>query len=160
MSDYTLEFEAVLDPPPERVFEAITDARHLQKWFCDVAESGARLGGRLMLKWTGAGASEQPFTGQWTGFDPPSRCVYEGGHDGYPDRRIGRITWSLAPAEDGTRVKVTHAMPRDPRYDEWVTVYRDEWPRAIERLKAYLTPSASSRPTVARSSADPELEAS
>ena len=156
MSDYTLEFEAVLEPRPKRVFEAITEARHLERWFCSVAESGPRLAGRLMLKWTGDSASAQPFTGQWTGFDPPSRCVFEGGHDGHPDRRIGRITWTLAPDGEGTRLKMRHAMPSDPRYDEWVALYREEWPRALEKLKAYLTPSASARSAPSTSVADGE----
>lgn len=158
MSDYTLEFQVDLNPRPERVFEALTEARHLERWFCDAAESGARLGGRLMLKWTGPKASEQPFTGQWTGFDPPTRCVFEGGHDGYPDGRIGRITWALAADGEGTRLKVNHAMPRDARYDEWVVAFREAWPHSLDKLKVYLTPAGGSRTATPRPDADPEPE--
>lgn len=158
MTDYTLMFEKILEANPDRVFEALTQGRHLERWFCDAAESGARLGGRLQMKWTGEGASEHPFTGQWTGFDPPTRCVYEGGHAGYPDGRIGRIMFRLEPHGEGTRLKVQHAMPRDPRYDEWVETYREAWPAALEKLQGYLTPGT--RPAAAKPAAEPEVEQS
>ena len=138
--DVELEFHTALAAPPERVFAAVTHAEHLARWFADQAESDARDGGRLLLRWTRAGSSEQPFIGQWVRFDAPRAAAFTGGHAGYPGGQAGRIEFSLEPDGTGTRLVTLHSMPPLVEYAPLARDYTGAWPRALDRLVAYLTP--------------------
>lgn len=140
MSGAGLEFVTALAAPPSRVFAALTEARHLERWFCDRAASDPRAGGDLALEWTGPHASGEPFRGHWIECDPPARCSYQGGHSGYPDGDAGTVTFDLVPGSAGTRLTTRHVFPDRPGYQPIVDRYRDAWPRALARLAEYLTP--------------------
>jgi uncharacterized protein YndB with AHSA1/START domain len=140
---HTLRFDLALAAPPERVFAALTEARHLERWFCDRAESEPRTGGRLVMAWTKPCSSPDPYEAEWVAFDPPRACAHQGGHAGYPDGFAGRIDLALAPEGDGTRLSVLHAFPPRRDYDRLVETYALAWPRALARLEAYLTPLAA-----------------
>ena len=139
--DVELEFRTVLPAPPERVFAALTNAEHLARWFCDEAESEARVGGRLVLRWRREGSSEQPFTAEWVAFDPPNSCAFAGGQPEHPDGYTGRVDWALAPTALGTLLVTRHRMPPRVEYAPVAQLYAGAWPRALDRLVAYLTPA-------------------
>ena len=53
-----IERETVIDAPVERVWELITEAEHLGRWFGDAgAEIDLRPGGAMVLRWTEHGTS-------------------------------------------------------------------------------------------------------
>jgi uncharacterized protein YndB with AHSA1/START domain len=135
-----LEFTIEVAAPPARVFAALTEARHLERWFCSRATSEARTGGELTLEWSGPRASAEPFRGRWERFDPPLRCHYQGGHSGYPGGDAGAVSFDLEPLGQGTRVIVRHRFPARPEYRPIASRYQEAWPRALDRLAAYLTP--------------------
>jgi uncharacterized protein YndB with AHSA1/START domain len=137
----TLRFTTVLLAPPHDVFVALTEAVHLERWFCDRATSEPLAGGQLTLEWTRPGASVETYVGHWQVFDPPRACAYDGGHAGYPNGDAGRIAFALEPDGPGTRLHTTHAFPPDPAYEAIADRYHGAWTRALERLGHHLAPS-------------------
>jgi GTP-binding protein HflX len=140
---HTLLFEATIPAGIERVFSAVTDGDHLAHWFCDAASVERGENAPIRLEWHRPGASAEPFTGRWTRWDPPAACAFEGGHAGYPDGYAGRVSFMLDEAGPGaTLLIVHHTMPDTPAYAGWIGGYRAAWPRALERLSAYVTDGA------------------
>jgi len=133
-----LEFRTELAAPPARVFAALTEGERLGRWFCDQAESVPAPGGRLSMRWNRPGSSPQAFEARWVVFQPTTSCAYEGGHPGYPDSYAGRAGFELAPLGTGTVLITRHRLPARPDYEPIAAVYRGAWPRALERLVAYL----------------------
>jgi len=140
---HELVFETAVPAGIERVFRAVTEAHHLEHWFCDEAASERHEGGALRLAWHRKGSSEEPYAGRWTAWNPPHACAFEGGHAGYPNGDAGRVTFTLDALRPGeTLLIVHHALPATPEYAGWIESYRAAWPRALERLRAYVTPGA------------------
>jgi uncharacterized protein YndB with AHSA1/START domain len=139
-SNIVLDFDAELPAPPERVFAAITEGRHIERWFCDACESEAHEDGRLTMRWHRAYSSPWPYEATWIEFAPPTRAACKGGHQGYPNRDAGTITFRLEPAANGTKIHVTHEMGHPALYSNFAKGYSDAWPRALRRLAEYLAP--------------------
>jgi len=138
-----LEFDLELAAPPARVFDAVTEGRHLERWFCDACESEAEEGGRLTMRWHRRRSEVWPYEATWTRFDPPRCCSCRGGHEGYPGRDAGEITFEVAARDGGSRLSVRHTFPDAPEYEPFARNFRDSWPRALERLRHYLAPDAA-----------------
>ncbi len=141
-----LEFRSEFVAPPARVFTALTEADHLARWLCDSADSDAAVGGRVTLRWTGPGASLQPFEGRWVVFRRPLSCAFDGGHSGYPDGNAGRVGFELAECGLGTVLITRHRLPQRLDYEPIAEIYRGAWPRALARLAAWLDATAGDRP--------------
>lgn len=138
----TLAFDVELAAPPARAFAAITEGRHLERWFCDACESEPEEGGRLTMRWHRPYSSAIPYEATWIAFDPPRECSCRGGHEGYPNRDAGLIVFTVAPGASGTRLSVRHEMPGGAEYDAFEASYREAWPRALARLARYLEPTS------------------
>lgn len=145
MSDTRLEFAVTLKAPVDRVFAAITDARHLEHWFCDACESEPRPNGQLVMRWTGAKSSDVPFEARWTELASPNRAAFRGGHVGYPDGDAGTVTFALVAEGAGTRLDVTHEFPAADAYARFRGEWSSAWPRALARLAASLEPVRATR---------------
>ncbi len=78
--------------------------------------------------------------GDVDGFQPDTRAACKGGHQGYPNRDAGTITFTLTPAGTGTQLHVTHEMGHPALYSNFAEGYSDAWPRALRRLGEYLAP--------------------
>jgi uncharacterized protein YndB with AHSA1/START domain len=132
--DQSATVTAHLAAPPERVFEALTEAAALQEWYWPVAVhpqafSEPMVGGRF-----GIDASGMGFAGEYTELDPPRRIVQSWRWQG--DERDSRVTISLAPAgAGGTDLTVVH----DLLDAETAEMYRAGWASCLERLPAYLS---------------------
>jgi uncharacterized protein YndB with AHSA1/START domain len=133
--------------PPERVFQALTDAAQLKRWFDDPAcpvkfwEMDARVGGRYRYA-TEKGSivvnnvSEFECHGEILEYDPPRVLAYTwiaNWHDDVARRTV--VRWELTPKAGGTHVKVTHSgLAHLPiaRKD-----YTGGWPGVLESLKKF-----------------------
>ena len=144
-ANIVLEFDADLAAPPERVFAAITEGRHLERWFCDACESDPEENGRLTMRWHRAYSSPWPYEATWTVIEPPLKASCHGGHQGYPNRDAGTITFTLAASGSGTKLRVTHEMGHPALYSTFAKGYSDAWPRSLRRLAEYLASKASEK---------------
>jgi len=133
--------------PPERVFQALTDAAQLKRWFSDPScpvklwEMDARLGGRYRYA-TEKGTvvvnnvSEFECHGEILEFDPPRLLVYTWIGNWHDDpTRHTVVRWELTPQAGGTHVKVTHsglASLPIARKD-----YTGGWPGVLAMLKQF-----------------------
>ena len=133
--------------PPERVFQALTDAQQLKRWFgspecpAKVWEMDAGPGGHYRYV-TEKGAvvvnnvSEFECHGEIVEYDPPRVLAYTwiaNWHDDLTRRTI--VRWELTPKSTGTLVKVTHSgLTQLPiaRRD-----YAGGWPGVLEMLKKF-----------------------
>jgi uncharacterized protein YndB with AHSA1/START domain len=101
-----IEREVVIAAPPERVWEIITQAEHVGKWFGDSAEIDLRPGGTIVLRWEKHGTQyatiekiEEPryFSYRWkpgvTGEKPS-------------DADSTLVEFTLTPHEGQTRLRV------------------------------------------------------
>jgi uncharacterized protein YndB with AHSA1/START domain len=107
-----IEREIVINAPVERVWELITDAEHLGRWFGDAgAEIDLRPGGAMVLRWTEYGATHarvvavEPhtrFAYRWAPFKDP------GGQE--PDAGNSTLVeFTLQPDGDATRLRVVES---------------------------------------------------
>ena len=133
--------------PPERVFQALTDAQQLKRWFggpecpAKVWEMDAGPGGHYRYV-TEKGAvvvnnvSQFECRGEIVEYDPPRVLAYTwiaNWHDDVTRRTI--VRWELTPKSTGTLVKVTHSgLTQLPiaRRD-----YTGGWPGVLEMLKKF-----------------------
>ena len=140
--------QIVIAAPVERVFQALTDAAQLKRWFTDPAcpvkfwEMDARLGGRYRYA-TEKGSivvnnvSEFECHGEIVEYDPPRVLAYTwiaNWHDDVTRRTI--VRWELTPKSTGTLVQVTHSgLTQLPiaRRD-----YTGGWPGVLEMLKKFV----------------------
>jgi uncharacterized protein YndB with AHSA1/START domain len=133
--------------PPQRVFQALTDAQQLLRWFTDPGcpaklwEMDARPGGRYRYvteKGTVVvnGVSEFECHGEILELDPPRLLVYTWIANWHDDKsRATVVRWELTPEAAGTRVKVTHsglAQESAARKD-----YSGGWVGVLEMLKQF-----------------------
>lgn len=147
MSEPALTFGVSIASPTDQVFLALTEGRHLARWFCHACESEPRVNGRLVMRWTGEGSSREPFEARWVQFESPLRAAFQGGHTGYPGGNAGTVWFVLEPADDGsTMLQVSHELPAGTDYDAHVAAWRKAWPRALDRLSAFLAPMPSTPP--------------
>lgn len=134
--------------PPERVFQALSDAGQLKLWFTNPEcpqkfwKMDARLGGRYSYA-TEQGSivvnnvREFKCEGEIIEYDPPRVLAYTwigNWHDQPGAKTV--VRWELTPQAGATRVKVTHSgLAQLPvaRKD-----YSGGWPGVVEGLKAFV----------------------
>jgi uncharacterized protein YndB with AHSA1/START domain len=139
--------EIEIAAPPQRVFQALTDASQLKVWFRDPScptklwEMDARPGGRYRYateKGTAVvnNVSEFECHGEILEYDPPRLLVYTwmgNWHEDLTTRTV--VRWELTPQSGGTHVKVTHSgLANLPiaRKD-----YTGGWPGVLDMLKQF-----------------------
>lgn len=92
--------EITLPSPREEVWEALTDPERLSDWFANDVELDLRPGGGASFRW--ANGEERRAT--VTEVDPERRLAFE-----WEDE--GDVQFTLADAEDGTRLTVIETVP-------------------------------------------------
>ena len=151
--------ELEMSASPERVFQALTDARQLFTWWgaepsveLSVFEMDARKGGKYIYRCKPApgqqhgevgeqlrqrGLTEFECHGEVLEIDPPRLLVWSwiaNWHE-HPDSRT-IVRWELTPTKSGTRVRVTHSgLAQEPisRKD-----YGQGWLGVLNLLKNFL----------------------
>jgi len=106
-----IERDILIAAPVERVWELITTAEHLGRWFGDAgAEIDLRPGGALALRWREGGTVH----GRVEVVEPPRRFAYRwvlaGAPDAEPSPANSTYTeFTLATERGGTRVAVVES---------------------------------------------------
>lgn len=91
---------------PERLFELLTQPAALVRWWPDVAELEARLGGRVRMEFRGG---ESVVTGQVTRYEPPHALGFTWVRAESPDVTT-EIGFSVTALGEGrSRVEVVHS---------------------------------------------------
>ncbi len=134
---------------PERVFQALTQADQLARWWSsgncslDFWQMDPRRGGRWHFKnkpntnMTINGVNVFEAIGEILEFDPPRLLVYTWIANWHRDKtRRTIVRWELTPSGSGTKVKVTHsglAQEDVARKD-----YSGGWAGVVEMLKKFV----------------------
>jgi uncharacterized protein YndB with AHSA1/START domain len=110
-----------IDAPPDRVFEALTDARELAEWWGEGdprvldSESDVRPGGTWRVRTIDRDGAEHTFGGEYRVVDPPHRL--EQSWQSSDDAEPSLVRYDLEPLEvdgaPGTRLTVTHTESFD-----------------------------------------------
>jgi uncharacterized protein YndB with AHSA1/START domain len=107
-----IEREVVIDAPVERVWELVTEAEHLGRWFADAgAEVELRPGGAMALHWAEHGTArgrieavepQRRFGFRWAPFQDP-----RGGDP--TEGNSTQVEFTLSAEGDGTRLRVVES---------------------------------------------------
>jgi uncharacterized protein YndB with AHSA1/START domain len=137
--------------PPSRVFEALTDAKQMFRWWgskgpckSKVWEFDARVGGKWRMQAYDTtdqlsinGVKDFQASGEVVEFDPPRVLAYTWEANWHDDAsKSTLVRWELFPTKNGTRVTVTHSGLRNQpkaRAD-----YSGGWPGVVHELKSYV----------------------
>ena len=112
MTPDRIERETVINAPVERVWELITEAEHLGRWFGDAgAEIDLRPGGALVLRWSGTARSH----GRVVAIEPHTRFAYrwapfrDPGGEEPVEGNSTLVEFTLQPEGEGTRLRVVES---------------------------------------------------
>ena len=107
-----IERETVINAPAERVWELITEAEHLGRWFGDAgAEIDLRPGGAIVLRWADSAASR----GRVVAVEPRTRFSYrwapfaDPGGEEPVEGNSTLVEFTLEPEGDATRLRVVES---------------------------------------------------
>ena len=96
-----VEREVFLSSPPEEVWEALTEAEQLERWFANDVELDAEPGGKAVFRWSNGEQREAVIEE----VEPERRLALRWLDDG------GAVTLELEEAGDGTRLHVVETSP-------------------------------------------------
>lgn len=104
--------EIVLPAPREEVWEALTEAEHLEGWFATEVELDLREGGEGRFRWSDGETREAVVED----VEPLRRLAFTWSE---PGRDASRVELTLDDDEDGTRVTVVESLPAPEATAEW-----------------------------------------
>jgi uncharacterized protein YndB with AHSA1/START domain len=111
-SKNSIELTRLLSAPPERVYQALTDARMLERWFPSRVEADVRIGGKIRF-WFEAlerrDDKEHIREGVFRELVPGRKVTYT---FSLPEGET-LVTWTLAPMGTGTELKLVHSGFRE-----------------------------------------------
>ncbi len=123
-----------IEATAERVWQALTRAEELERWFPLDAKVKPGPGGSIWMSWRNEYAGDMKIQ-VW---DPPRhlRTAWSF-HEG---EETGQVTDYLLEARGGSTVvrAVTSGFPMDPSWDGWVEGTRRGWAFELRSLKHYL----------------------
>jgi uncharacterized protein YndB with AHSA1/START domain len=128
------EGQIAIDATPERIWQAITDARELERWFPLDARVEPGPDGSVHMSWRNEFAASMKID-VW---DPPRHLRTAWAfHDG---EGTGQVTDYLIEARGGTTIvrAVTSGFPLDASWDGWVEGTNRGWAFELRSLKHYL----------------------
>jgi uncharacterized protein YndB with AHSA1/START domain len=133
--------------PPEVVFAAWTDPKHLAEWWGPkgftnpVCEADARVGGVIRIDMRGPDGVVYPMTGRFLQIDRPHRLVFTASpidEHGEPVMEVLN-TVTFAKIDRGTEVsliaRVTSTTPDAPRF---LSGMSQGWSQSLDRLISFL----------------------
>lgn len=126
---------------PETIWKALTTGELIARWLMPADGFEAVECNRFTYKTTAAGAWDGIIHCQVLEVVPNERLVYawKAGHEenvGYGSRLDTVVTWTLARAGDGTRVRVVHSGFVLPKNDAAYRNMSDGWTKVVRNLDA------------------------
>ena len=101
--------------PPETLFAAWTEPRHLVRWWgpkdveCTAAEVDLQVGGRYRLANRFPDGTVIWIAGSFELIEPPRRLVYTWAHEPFADETLHtRVTVRFDPKPEGTEIIIIH----------------------------------------------------
>ena len=146
----SIEREVVIAAPVERVWELVTEAEHLGRWFGDAgAEVDLRPGGALELRWT-----EHRARGRIEAVEPPRLFVFrwapfeEPGGVQPTDDNSTRVEFTLSEDGDDTRLRVVESgfdalATSEERRRKNLEGNTEGWRQELGELQQYATKAAA-----------------
>lgn len=120
---------------PEKVFEALTDAKMSERyWHGNSVVSDWKVGSPFALR---LARHENDVTGEVLEYDPPRRLAYSfRAHDGSDGGKPSRVTFELERQRDQVRLTMVHDQ-FEPG-SEVIEKVSKGWPLVLSSLKSYL----------------------
>jgi len=147
--------ERFIRATPQRVFEALTNPKDLERWFFTEAKTDPRPGGSYEVTWRSNSDSTKDHmrAGRYLEFVPGQKLVFEwnptsSGNDCADLRHVGPtiVTITLAAENNGTRLRLVHSgWKNDERTMVSRNGHNDGWTYYIEHLGSYLTGGPDTR---------------
>ena len=97
--------EIVVDAPPSRVWEAITDKEQMKEWYFDIAEFKPEVGFGFEFT-AGDGSNQYRHICKVTEVIPEKKLSYTWKYD--MDPGVSHVIFELIPEDGKTRVRLTH----------------------------------------------------
>ena len=136
----TIVKEIQIKRPAEKIFEAMTNADELVKWWrvegkfqITQMESDLRLGGKWRMRLIGGGGTETVVSGEYRAIERPHLLAFTWIRE-TEDPTETLVRWELAEKDGVTTVRVTHSGLTT----ESLRRRNDGWPMILGLLHAYL----------------------
>jgi len=132
----TFEMELDLRHPPETVWQALTDARELTRWFPARAEVEPRVGGRVLFARDMPGCAFDTRVDRW---EPNQRLrlLEPKEHDGAPVELA--MDFQLTARKGGTSLRLVHSgFGRGADWDDEFAGISRGWAYELRMLRRYL----------------------
>jgi len=145
-ADREIVIHRVIGAPPDAVFAAFTEVRHLSRWwgpdgFTTTTRAFTfRVGGAWEFTMHGPDGTDYPEWISWTEITPPQRiAMLHGEHPGDPDAFASVLTFT--PDGAATRLEMRTVFPTRERRDEAVERYHaiEGGRQTLANLAAYVT---------------------
>jgi uncharacterized protein YndB with AHSA1/START domain len=130
-----LTFDRILHHPPEQVWEALTRAEGIGRWWQSDAEVEPRVGGRFHLRFR---AFDHSLTGIVTAYDPPARFGFT-----WPEEAAGKdshVLFELLPHPLGTHLRLVHELSVDADATEFAAGWHWHLDGLDDAAKGIATP--------------------
>ena len=145
-TDREIVISRVIDAPPELVFEAFTEVRHLSRWwgpegFTTTTQSFEfRVGGEWNFVMHGPDGTDYSEWITWTEIVPPERIALLHG-ESRDDPNAFESTLTFEPAGAATRIEMRTVFPTKELRDEAVEKYHaiEGGQQTLSNLSAYVT---------------------
>ena len=146
---YTYENTIHVQAAPQQVFEALTNADRLQRWFVSRAETDPRPGGSFQFAWEFADAAQNgKQQGRFVELVPGQKVSYTWEARPAP-AELTTVTFSVAPEAGGSRVSLAHTGFGTGEAGQKARDYHaGPWDFYLSNLKAYLEAGQDNRAAV------------
>lgn len=132
--------DEVFPHSPETIWKALTNGALMGRWLMPPTGFEAVKGNRFTFQTTPAGEWDGRIRCEVIEVAANRRLAYswQGGHEtntGYGSKLDTIVTWTLAGASGGTRVRLVHSGFVTPRNDSAFKTMSQGWVKVVERLR-------------------------
>jgi uncharacterized protein YndB with AHSA1/START domain len=136
-TDDSIRVEVSLAATPHQAWSLLTEKQHISNWWGDHVSLEARLGGKLLERWSDNGR-QVVTSGEVTQCRPPSVLEMTWADDDWPGNT--KVAFDLSTDAGGTRLVLEHSGWRiHPVANRWrlIDAHADGWSRYLKKLVEY-----------------------